>query len=169
MLYLSIKSLHILSIICWMASLLYLVRLFVYHAKNKEKSGSSEICNQLSTMERRLLKGIGNPSMLASIIFGIWLIVLNPSVTSQLWFLFKFCAVILLMGYHMYCGSIRKKLEISKFSKSSNYLRALNEVSTVLMVFIVFLVETNNVQLSSLVAACITFFIAIVLKLTRKN
>ena len=163
--YLIIKSLHIISIISWMACLLYLVRLFVYHSQSKEET----INCQLAIMEKRLLKGIGNPAMLASLVFGIWLVVLNPSLGAQPWFFVKVIVVIILLAYHMYCGALRKKLATNTSTKSSHFYRIFNELSTILMILIVFLVETQNITTSFIAALIWSMLIFVIFKLFFKK
>jgi len=94
--YLWIKALHILAIISWMAGLLYLPRLYVYHAM-VEKGSARDMTFQL--MERRLLKAIMNPAMIASFLFGFWMVLLNPDLLSQGWFHVKLAMVFLLAGF----------------------------------------------------------------------
>ena len=90
-----IKSLHIISVISWMVGLLYLPRLFVYHADAPTGSVQAET---FKVMERRLLKAIMTPAMIASFVFGLWMCALNPELFSEPWFHVKFAAVFLLAG-----------------------------------------------------------------------
>ena len=128
------KSLHIISIIAWMAGLLYLPRLFVYHADAPIGSVQSET---FKVMERRLLKAIMTPAMIASFIFGLWMLALNPELFSEPWFHVKFVAVVLMAGVHGKFSKMQRLLENDKKPLSSKAYRIWNEVPTVLMIIIV--------------------------------
>ena len=129
-----IKSLHIISIISWMVGLLYLPRLFVYHADAPTGSVQAET---FKVMERRLLKAIMTPAMIASFIFGLWMCALNPELLSEPWFHVKFAAVFLLAGVHGKFSKMRRLLENDEKPLSSKSYRIWNEVPTVLMIVIV--------------------------------
>ena len=103
-----IKSLHIISVISWMVGLLYLPRLFVYHADAPTGSVQAET---FKVMERRLLKAIMTPAMIASFIFGLWMLALNLELFSEPWFHVKFAAVFLLAGVHGKFSKMRRLLE----------------------------------------------------------
>ena len=135
--YLWIKALHTLAIISWMAGLLYLPRLYVYHAM-VERDSARDLTFQL--MERRLLRAIMNPAMIASFIFGFWMVLLNPDLLSQGWFHVKALLVILLIGYHHMCLAHMKKLATDSSEKTHVYFRFFNEVPVIFMVAIVILV-----------------------------
>jgi protoporphyrinogen IX oxidase len=124
--YLWIKALHVISIIAWMAGMLYLPRLFVYHCTAQKGSVQSET---FKVMERRLLKAIINPAMGAAWIFGIAMIALNPEMLKgQGWLHAKLALVLILSGMH------------GVLSKHVRLFRILNEVPTLLMIAIVILV-----------------------------
>ena len=129
-----IKSLHIISVISWMVGLLYLPRLFVYHADAPTGSVQAET---FKVMERRLLKAIMTPAMIASFIFGLWMLALNPELFNELWFHVKFSAVFLLAGVHGKFSKMRRLLENDEKPLSSKSYRIWNEVPTVLMIIIV--------------------------------
>ena len=129
-----IKSLHIISVISWMVGLLYLPRLFVYHADTPMGSVQAET---FKVMERRLLKAIMTPAMIASFIFGFWMLALNPELFNEPWFYVKFAAVFLLAGVHGKCSKMRRLLENDEKPLSSKAYRFWNEVPTVLMIIIV--------------------------------
>ena len=129
-----IKSLHIISVISWMVGLLYLPRLFVYHAGVPTGSVQSET---FKVMERRLLKAIMTPAMVASFIFGLWMLALNPELLSEPWFHVKFAAVFLMAGVHGKFSKMRRLLENDEKPLSSKTYRIWNEVPTVLMIIIV--------------------------------
>ena len=129
-----IKSLHIISVISWMVGLLYLPRLFVYHA---DVSTGSVQAETFKVMERRLLKGIMTPAMIASFIFGLWMLALNLELFSEPWFHVKFAAVFLMAGVHGKFSKMRRLLENDEKPLSSKAYRIWNEVPTVLMIIIV--------------------------------
>ena len=136
--YLIIKSLHLIAVISWMAGLLYLPRIFVYHVENFEKK---EVTSIFETMEKRLYNYIMRPAMLFSWIFGIVLIYLNGlGVLTSLWIQIKLILVIILSGYNEYLGKCMIKLKNRTNSKTSKFYRYLNEVPTVLLILIVFIV-----------------------------
>ena len=137
MMYLWIKALHILAIISWMAGLLYLPRLYVYHAM-VETGSARDMTFQL--MERRLLKAIMNPAMIASFLFGFWMVLLNPDMLSQGWFHIKLASVLLLAGVHGKFAVMRKAFAEGRANRSDRYYRVWNEVPTVLMIIIVIMV-----------------------------
>jgi len=137
--YLIFKSLHVISIIAWMAGLLYLPRLFVYHADAKPGSDVSET---FKVMERRLLKAIMTPAMLASWGFGLWLAFGEGVVdmATDFWFHAKLLCVVLLSAFHMALAKWRKGFETDSNAHPARFYRFMNEVPTVLMIVIVFLV-----------------------------
>ena len=137
MLYNWIKALHVISMIAWMAGLLYLPRLFVYHVQAQAGSIQSDT---FKIMERRLLKAIMNPAMIASFVFGIWLIVLNPSLLSQGWLHAKLLLVLGMAGAHGAMGKWRKDFEADRNVRPPRFYRIANEVPTVLMIVVVILV-----------------------------
>ena len=137
-LYLIIKSLHLIAVISWMAGLLYLPRIFVYHVENSEKQ---EVTSIFEIMEKRLYNYIMRPAMLFSWIFGIALIYLNGAgVLTSLWMQIKLVLVIILSGYHEYLGKCMINLRNRTNSKTGKFYRYLNEVPTVLLILIVFIV-----------------------------
>ena len=136
--YLLLKSLHIIAIIAWMAGLLYLPRIYVYHCQT---TYGSEAHEKFVQMEYRLLKYIMNPAMIISWILGIGLIhSLGNDTFAQLWLQLKLFLVLLMSGFHGYLGVCRKKFESNTNTKSEKFYRIINEVPTVLMIIIVFLV-----------------------------
>ncbi len=137
-LYLIIKSLHLIAVISWMAGLLYLPRIFVYHVENFEKK---EVTDIFEIMEKRLYNYIMRPAMLFSWIFGIVLIYLNGlDVLTGLWIQIKLVLVIILSGYHEYLGKCMMNLRNNTNNKTSKFYRYLNEVPTLLLILIVFIV-----------------------------
>jgi putative membrane protein len=136
-LYVWVKALHVISIIAWMAGLLYLPRLFVYHAETAPGSEGSE---RFKVMERRLLRAIMNPAMIAAYVFGIWMVVLSPDWLSQGWLHAKILLVLLLTGTHMAMARWRRAFAEDRNTRPQRFYRIANEVPTVLMVAIVILV-----------------------------
>ncbi|WP_417687322.1 protoporphyrinogen oxidase HemJ [Roseibium sp.] len=131
-----VKSLHVISIIAWMAGMLYLPRLFVYHADTEIGSEKSET---FKVMERRLLKAIINPAMISAWIFGLWT-AYEISAFSDGWFHAKLTLVILMSAAHGYLSGCVKRFARDENRKTAKFYRILNEVPTVLMIFIVILV-----------------------------
>ena len=136
--YLLFKSLHLIAVISWMAGLLYLPRIFVYHVENSEKKEATEI---FETMEKRLYFYIMRPAMIATWLFGIILIYINGlDIFSQLWMHIKLALVIFLTIYHEYLGICLKSLKLKTNTKTSKFFRIINEVPTIILIFIIFIV-----------------------------
>ncbi len=136
-LYLLLKSLHLIAVVSWMAGLLYLPRIFVYHVENKEKREVTEI---FEVMEKRLFFYIMRPAMIFTWVFGLVLIYLNGiDIFSQLWFQIKIVMVILLSAYNDYLGKCLVALKNSTNTKSAKYYRIINEIPTVILIIVVFL------------------------------
>ena len=137
-LYFFLKSLHLIAVISWMAGLLYLPRIFVYHVENYEKKEATEI---FKIMEKKLYFYIMFPAMILSWVFGLILIsLIDFSSLAFLWLQIKLILVLLLSFYHFYLGSCLKDLSIDKNTKSSNFFRIINEIPTILLVIIIFIV-----------------------------
>ena len=137
-LYLLFKSLHLIAVISWMAGLLYLPRIFVYHVENFEKKQTTEI---FEVMEKRLYFYIMRPAMVLSWIFGITLILIVGFETfSFLWLQIKLALVVLLTAYHEYLGKCMRLLKSGKNEKSSKFYRIINEIPTILLILVVFIV-----------------------------
>lgn len=134
--YLWIKWLHIVAVISWMAGLLYLPRLFVYHVE----TSSLDVKTEYQAAEVKLLKRIMNPAMIVTWISGILLIVAVVDVSTEKWILIKFALVLAMTGFHGICGKWRKQLVAGTCDKSGKFFRLMNEVPTVLMIAIVGLV-----------------------------
>ena len=136
--YLTFKALHLIAVISWMAGLLYLPRIFVYHAETKENKEQSET---FKLMEKRLYFYIMNPAMILSWVFGILLIHSQgiPSL-GLLWMKIKIGLVIILTGYHFYLLAVIRDFQIDSNSKSSRFFRIINEVPTILLIIIIFVV-----------------------------
>ena len=136
--YLTFKALHLIAVISWMAGLLYLPRIFVYHAETKENKGQSET---FKLMEKRLYFYIMNPAMILSWVFGILLIHYQGIITLEfLWMKIKLGLVIILTSYHFYLLAVLKDFQIDSNTKSSKFFRIINEVPTILLIIIIFVV-----------------------------
>ena len=136
--YLLFKSLHLIAVISWMAGLLYLPRIFVYHVENSEKEETTKI---FEIMEKRLYFYIMRPAMVATWFFGIILIYISGlDIFSQLWMHIKLALVIFLTIYHEYLGKCLRSLKLKTNTKTSKFFRIINEVPTVILIFIIFIV-----------------------------
>ena len=136
--YLLFKSLHLIAVISWMAGLLYLPRIFVYHIENIDHKTSSSI---FKTMERKLFYFIMMPAMILSWIFGLILIsVIGFEVILTLWLKLKLILVILLTIYHFYLGKLINDFKLDQNTKPSKFFRIINEVPTILLILVVFIV-----------------------------
>ena len=136
--YLTFKALHLIAVISWMAGLLYLPRIFVYHAETRENKGQSET---FKLMEKRLYFYIMNPAMILSWIFGVLLIHSQGIISlSLLWMKIKLGLVIILTAYHFYLLAVLKDFQIDSNTKSSKFFRVINEVPTILLIIIIFIV-----------------------------
>ena len=128
-----IKALHIISVIAWMAGLLYLPRLYVYHAMVEAASVRAET---FKLMERRLLKAIMNPAMIASWGFGVAMLYMNPALFGEIWMTIKIACVLGMTASHMVFAKMRKELE-KDIARSDKAYRVWNEAPTILMIIIV--------------------------------
>ena len=136
-LYLLFKSLHVIAVISWMAGLLYLPRIFVYHSETNLDSQK----NVFKIMERKLYNYIMRPAMILTWLFGIVLIYLNGlEIFSQLWMQLKLFLVILLSIFHEHLGKCMISLKNNSNKKSAKYFRIINEIPTLTLIFVVFLV-----------------------------
>ena len=134
--YLWVKALHVISVIAWMAGLLYMPRLFVYHCQAQPGSNQSET---FKVMERRLLRAIMNPAMIASWVFGLWLL-FSLNTWSEGWVHAKLTFVALLTVSHMFMARWRRDFELDQNQRPENFYRFANEAPTVLMIGIVIFV-----------------------------
>ena len=136
--YLLFKALHLISVISWMAGLLYLPRIFVYHAENNSELKTSEI---FKVMEKKLYFYIMTPAMLLSWFFGLLLIhSIGFQQLGQTWMILKLIFVILLTIYHLYLGKILNQFKIDQNKNSHKFYRFINEIPTILLILIVFVV-----------------------------
>lgn len=134
--YLWIKAIHVVAIIAWMAAMLYLPRLFIYHC---DAAPGSELSETLKVMEGRLLRIIMNPAMILAWVLGLWL-AWQADWFSSYWFLAKLAAALVLSGVHGHYSKAVRLFAADKNQKSSRYWRIMNEAPAVLMIIIVVLV-----------------------------
>ena len=136
--YLLFKSLHLIAVISWMAGLLYLPRIFVYHSQNKTEIKISEV---FKVMERKLFYFIMTPAMALSWIFGLLLIhSIGFDQLIQTWMLLKLVFVILLTIYHFYLGRALHQFKMDLNKNSHKFYRFINEIPTILLILIIFVV-----------------------------
>ena len=132
-----VLAFHIIAVICWFAALFYLPRLFVYHAMSED----SISIERFKLMERKLYRGIANPSMIATVVLGVWLVSMAPDAyLNQTWFQLKAFLVVLLIGYHHMCLSHMKQLAEDRSEKTHIYFRFFNEIPVTFLLAIVILV-----------------------------
>ena len=136
--YLLFKSLHLIAVISWMAGLLYLPRIFVYHAENNLEIKTSEI---FKTMEKKLFFYIMTPAMVLSWLFGLLLIhSIGFQQLGQTWMILKIIFVLILTFYHFYLGNILNQFKFNNNIHSHKFYRYINEIPTILLILIVFVV-----------------------------
>ena len=136
-LYLLFKSLHLIAVISWMAGLLYLPRIFVYHSEANDESQK----NIFKVMERKLYNYIMMPAMLLSWLFGILLIhSLSFSIFLELWMQIKTVLVVILTYYHFTLGKYLNDFALEKNQKTSKFFRIYNEIPTIILIVVIFIV-----------------------------
>ena len=136
--YLLFKSLHLISVISWMAGLLYLPRIFVYHSQNSSKPIVTEV---FKIMEKKLFFYIMTPAMILSWLFGLLLIhEIGFEQLGQKWMILKLIFVIILTFYHLYLGRILEQFRLDLNKHSHKYYRFINEIPTLLLILIIFVV-----------------------------
>ncbi|WP_306030366.1 protoporphyrinogen oxidase HemJ [Stappia sp. MMSF_3263] len=136
MLYLWLKAFHIISVIAWMAGMFYLPRLFVYHAETPTGTPQSET---FKVMERRLLKAIITPAMIATWVFGLW-VAYEGGFFSSGWLHAKLAVVLAMSGLHGYLAKCVRVFAADANTRTSRHYRIVNEIPTAFMVIIVILV-----------------------------
>ncbi|MDX1445948.1 CopD family protein [Lishizhenia sp.] len=169
----AIKALHIIFVISWFAGLFYIVRLFIYHAEAQLKASPEKeiISNQLKLMQRKLWYIITIPAMILTICFGVWLFIEQPFLLKAGWMHVKLTLLVLLIAYNLICHRIFKKFQRDDIKWSSTQLRFWNELATLFMVAIVFVVMQKNA--TNWVYATLGFFgvaigLMIAIKLYKK-
>ena len=136
--YLLFKSLHLIAVISWLAGLLYLPRIFVYHVENNEKKQATDI---FEIMEKKLYFYIMRPAMIITWLFGIILIYINGvEILFQAWMQIKIILVILLSVFHEYLGRCLYSLKNNTNTRSTKYFRIINEIPTIILILVVFIV-----------------------------
>ena len=139
--YLLFKSIHLIAVISWMAGLLYLPRIFVYHSEAVQNNKSEDLTETFKVMERRLLVYIMNPAMIVSWIFGILLIhTVGMDSFGSFWLQLKLAFVIILTIYHFFLFQCLRKFAENNNSYSSKFYRIINEIPTILLIGIIFIV-----------------------------
>ena len=174
----TVKALHIIFVVSWFAGLFYMVRLFIYHVEAKDKSAEESriLTTQYKIMEKKLWYIITYPAMILTLIFGIWMLILVPAYLTLPWMHIKLAFVLILLIYHGICHRIFIQLKNDQFKWNSNGLRIWNEVATLLLVIIVFIVVLKH-NLNWIWATIGFFAVAIALmmgiklykKLSNKN
>ena len=134
--YLWIKAFHIMAVITWFAGLFYLPRLFVYHAQAEDEISRE----RFKIMERKLLRGIMNPSMIVTLLLGGWMLYLNPGWLSQGWMHAKLSLVVALVVYHFSCAVLLKQFAEDRNTRSHVFYRWFNEAPVLVLVGAVILV-----------------------------
>ena len=131
-----VKGLHLIAMVCWFAGIFYLPRLFVYHAACEDQPGRE----RFKIMERKLYRGITTPSMVATLVFGFWLVSYSPAAYfSQGWLHAKLLLIAILVGYHFYCGHLVKVFQDDGNTRSHVFYRWFNELPVFILVAVVIL------------------------------
>ena len=135
--YLWLKALHIIGVVCWFAAMFYLPRLLVYHSSTEDDAGKARFI----IMEDKLYRVIMRPSMLITVIFGLWMLVLGwDAFASSIWLWIKLAAVVVLLGYHHYCSRLIKAFAQNDNPHTERFYRIFNEIPALLLILIVILV-----------------------------
>ncbi len=134
--YLWVKAFHLIAVITWFAGMFYLPRLFGYHAMGEDDTGRA----RLAIMERKLYRGIMTPSAVVAVALGLWLVVLAPGWMTQGWLHVKLALVVVLIGYHLYCGHLVRAFREGRNRRSDVWYRWFNEIPVLVLVAIVVLV-----------------------------
>lgn len=142
----ALKGLHLIGMVTWFAGMFYLVRLLIYHVEARAKGGEERriLHEQFSIMEKRLYYAINIPSMLITLVFGIWMLVQFPTYMEQPWMHVKLTFIFFLIGYHHMIAALMKKAWKEKLAWTSKKLRVLNEVATFFLVAIVLLATVGR-------------------------
>ena len=132
-----VKALHISAMVCWIAGLFYLPRLFVYHAMSEDETSRE----RFKIMERKLYRGISTPAAIATIAAGLWLISASPAYyLGATWMQVKLACVVLLVIYHLYCGHLMRQFASDNNTRSHVWLRFFNEIPVFFLLLIVIMV-----------------------------
>ena len=144
--YLYLKALHIIFIVCWFAGLFYIVRLFVYYAEAQEKPEVEKeiLSKQYQIMTNRLWFIITYPAAILATIFGLWMLFENPALLKMPWMHVKLLFVVLLWVYHLKCHQFVKQIASNTLQKTESFFRIWNEGATLILFSVVFLVILKN-------------------------
>ncbi|MBS7566244.1 protoporphyrinogen oxidase HemJ [Mucilaginibacter sp. Bleaf8] len=144
--YLYIKSIHIIFVVCWMAGLFYIVRLFIYHteAQLRPENERKILSAQFEVMESKLMNIITAPAMVLTLLAGIGMVWINSALLTQSWLIIKLCFVAGLIAYHIICQKMMQQMRNGIYKWSSTQLRLWNEVATLFLFAIVFLVVLRS-------------------------
>jgi len=135
--YLWLKAFHIIGVVTWFAAMFYLPRLFVYHSSTTDEAGKARFC----MMEDKLYRIIMQPSMIITLVFGIWLLVLAwDAFAASGWLWIKLATVALLLGYHHYCARLIRAFAVDQNPHSEKFYRVFNELPALALILIVILV-----------------------------
>lgn len=134
MVYVIIKSLHVIGVIAWFAGLFYIFRLYVYHTENQ---GKDEIVNILKVMQSRLYYAITWPAMILTLTMGITLLIMNPTLLKFHWLQVKLVVIVCLFIYHFYSGHVMKEFAKGNVYLTSKQCRLINEVPTIIMLIVI--------------------------------
>jgi|TARA_Y100000589_G_C27125627_1_gene618398 putative membrane protein len=158
-----VKALHIIAFTCWFAGLFYVVRLFIYNTEARDRADNPELIEQLTVMQTRLWRGITNPAMVFTMIFGLWLASMYGGAYGGVptWLLIKFGLLGLLLGYHHLLSHIHRRILDGTSTWTSKSLRMINEVATLFLVSIVFVAVLKNTLTLSLAATILAIFIVL--------
>ncbi|MCK4442213.1 MAG: protoporphyrinogen oxidase HemJ [Sulfurovaceae bacterium] len=163
--YQEILAFHIISMMSWMAMLFYMPRLFVYHQEHKDKKDFTDV---VKVQEDKIYKVIGFPAMLATIISGILMIYINPTLLEQDWMIAKLFALSFMIAYSFSMEYFRKKLAKDKCIKNGQFFRAYNEVPTLLAILIVVFVITKSIPIYFSIGITLFFGFVIYKILTKR-
>ena len=163
--YLEILTFHIMAVMSWMAVLFYMPRLFVYHQEHKAKKDFTDV---IKIQEDKIYRVIGAPAMWATIISGVILIYINPSLLEQPWMIAKLLVLSLMIAYSFSMEYFRKILERDECVRSGQFFRAYNEVPTLLSILIVTYVVTKSVPIYFSIFITLFFGFIIYMILTKK-
>ena len=144
--YQAVKALHIIFVVSWFDGLFYMVRLFIYHVESQTKSENEAkiLTDQFKIMQHKLWWIITTPAMVLTVIFGVWMFFINPYLLQQPWMHIKLTFIVLLLVYHFICQRTMNQLKRDVIKWSSTQLRLWNELATLFLVAIVFLVEMQS-------------------------
>jgi putative membrane protein len=164
--YLPILAFHIIAVMSWMALLFYMPRLFVYHVENKDKKDFTDV---VKVQEAKIYKVIGFPAMIATLLSGILMIYLNPSLLEQDWMWAKIIVLLMMIHYTFSLNKLRKILEQDIYDKNGQYFRAYNEVPTLFAILIVTFVITKSIPVYFTIGITLFFGFIIYKILTKRQ